>query len=133
MADLHAVIDQRPAHALSLAERAHVLRVANEPRFADMPPACIVPTLTDEGMYFASESRFARVLRAHGQTKYRCRAKAPKAGRVPTMHIATAPRQVWCWDMTYLPATVIGQWFYLYLSLDHLQPQDRGLGGSRHR
>ena len=117
MADLQRC-GQRPAHALSLAERAHVLRVANEPRFADMPPARIVPTLTDEGMYFASESSFARVLRAHGQTKYRCRAKAPKAGRAPTMHIATAPRQVWCWDMTYLPATVIGQWFHLYLILD---------------
>ena len=117
MADLQRC-GQRPAHALSLAERAHVLRVANEPRFADMPPARIVPTLTDEGMYFASESSFARVLRAHGQTKYRCRAKAPKAGRAPTMHIATAPRQVWCWDMTYLPATVIGQWFHLYLILN---------------
>ena len=107
-----------PDHALTPAEREQILCVANEPRFADMPPARIVPTLTDEGMYFASESSFARVLRAHGQTKYRCRAKAPKAGRAPTMHIATAPRQVWCWDMTYLPATVIGQWFHLYLILD---------------
>jgi len=25
---------------------------------------------------------------------------------------------VWCWDMTFLPATVAGQWFYLYLILD---------------
>jgi len=36
----------------------------------------------------------------------------------PTTHIATAPRQVWCWDMTYLPANVAGRWFYLYLILD---------------
>jgi len=82
-----------PAHALSPAERAQVLSVA-------------------------SESSFARVLRAQGQTEHRGRAKAPKAGRPPTTHIATAPRQVWCWDMTYLPATVIGQWFHLYLILD---------------
>ncbi len=33
-------------------------------------------------------------------------------------HIAAAARQVWCWDMTYLPATVIGRWFHLYLILD---------------
>ena len=33
-------------------------------------------------------------------------------------HVATAPRQVWCWDMTYLPATVIGMWFHPYLILD---------------
>jgi hypothetical protein len=38
-----------PAHALSPAERAEVLRVANEPRFADAPPARIVPVLADEG------------------------------------------------------------------------------------
>ena len=58
------------------------------------------------------------MLRAHGQTEHRGRAKAPKAGRPPTTHIATGPRQVWCRDMTYLPATVIGQWFHLYLILD---------------
>ena len=39
----------RPAHALSPAERAEVLRVANEARFAEAPPARIVPVLADEG------------------------------------------------------------------------------------
>ena len=34
-----------PAHALTQAERQEILRVANEPRFADMPPARIVPML----------------------------------------------------------------------------------------
>jgi len=107
-----------PAHALSQAERARVLSAANEPRFADVPPARIVPMLADEGTYVASESTFHRVLRDHDQTAHRGRAKAPSAARPPTTHIATAPCQVWCWDMTYLPATVQGQWFYLYLILD---------------
>src|SRR5690606_35201317 len=53
-----------------------------------------------------------------GQSRCRGRAKAPKASRPPTTHIATAARQVWCWDMTYLPANVMGRWFYLYLILD---------------
>lgn len=105
-------------HALSQEERAEVLRVANEPRFADMPPARIVPMLADEGVYLASESTFARVLREHGQVSHRGRAKAPRATRPPTTHIATAPRQVWCWDMTFLPAIVLGRWFHLYLILD---------------
>ena len=110
----------RPAstHALSVDERAKLLSVANEERFASVPPARIVPMLADEGVYLASESTFARVLRAHGQTAHRGRAKAPKAKRPATTHIATAARQVWCWDMTYLPATVIGRWFHLYLILD---------------
>jgi len=107
-----------PGHALSETERARLLAVANEPRFAAVPPARIVPMLADEGIYLASESTFSRVLKAHGQTAHRGRAKAPKTVRPPTTHIATAPRQVWCWDMTYLPAQVMGRWYYLYLILD---------------
>jgi transposase InsO family protein len=105
-------------HALSEAERAHLLAVANDPRFAAVPPARIVPMLADEGIYLASESTFSRVLKTHGQTAHRGRAKAPKTIRPPTTHIAAEPRQVWCWDMTYLPAQVMGRWFYLYLILD---------------
>ena len=107
-----------PAHALSAAERQELLRVANEPRFADLPPARIVPTLADEGVYLASESSFQRVLRAEGQSRHRGRAQAPRRRRPPSTHVATAPRQLWCWDMTYLPAEVLGHWFYLYLILD---------------
>ena len=107
-----------PRHALSQAERAELLRVANEPRFAAVPPARIVPMLADEGVYLASESSFSRVLRAQGQSAHRGRAKAPRAVRAPTTHIATAACAVWCWDMTYLPASVIGLWFHLYLILD---------------
>ena len=82
-----------PSHALSEAERAWVLAVANEPRFAAVPPARIVPLLADEGIYLASESSFSRVLKAHGQTAHRGHAKAPKQRRPPTTHIATAPGQ----------------------------------------
>ncbi len=52
-----------PSHALSPTERAALLAVANEPRFADVPPARIVPMLADEGVYLGSESSMARVLR----------------------------------------------------------------------
>ena len=107
-----------PSHALSPEERAALLAVANEPRFASVPPARIVPVLADEGVYLGSESSMARVLKAHGQNTRRGRAKAPKAARPPTTHIATAPGQVWCWDMTYLPANIMGRWFHMYLILD---------------
>jgi putative transposase len=96
-----------PAHALSALEREQILRIANEPRFAALPPARIVPTLADEGVYIASESSFSRVLRAHGQTRHRGRAKAPRRVRPPTTHIATGPRQVWTWDMSFLPTQVL--------------------------
>jgi len=107
-----------PRHALSEAERAELVRVANEPRFAAVPPARIVPMLADGGVYLASESSFSRVLRDEGQAAHRGRAKKPRAVRPPTTHIASAPKQVWCWDMTYLPAIVVGVWFHLCLILD---------------
>lgn len=65
-----AAIRPAPAHALTPQEREQVLAVANEPRFADMPPARIVPALADEGTYIASESTFCRLLRAQGRKVY---------------------------------------------------------------
>ena len=107
-----------PVHALTAEERAAVVATANEPRFAELPPARIVPALADEGTYLASESTFRRLLRAHGQNAHRGRSRAPRGCRPPSTHVASAPRQVWCWDTTYLPAGVMGTWFYLYLILD---------------
>ena len=107
-----------PSHALSEAERAQIVAVTNEPRFADMPPARIVPALADEGTYIASEASFHRVLRARGQMNRRGRARSPRTPRPPSTHVATQPGDVWCWDVTFLPARVQGKWFYLYLILD---------------
>jgi len=107
-----------PSHALNEAERARIIAVANEPRFAETPPARIVPALADEGIYLASEASFHRVLRAHGQMNRRGRAQPPRVSRPPTTHIAACPGEVWCWDVTFLPAQIQGRWFYLYLILD---------------
>ena len=107
-----------PSHALSEAERARIIAVANEPRFAETPPARIVPALADEGIYIASESSFHRVLRAHGQMNRRGRTRPPRTSRPPTTHIATRPGDVWCWDVTFLPAQIQGHWFYFYLIVD---------------
>ncbi|MDE2593353.1 MAG: IS3 family transposase [Burkholderiales bacterium] len=108
----------KPSNALSEQERERIMAVVNEPRFADVPPARIVPMLADEGVYLASESTLSRLLREHGQNSHRGRSKSPSTQRMPTTHVATGPRQVWCWDMTYLPAIVAGRWFYLYLIMD---------------
>ena len=116
----------KPAHALSETERAEILAVANEPRFAELPPARIVPALADEGSYIASESSFYRVLRAHHQIRHRGRAHAPTAApKPPTTHHATpsAPGLVLGHDLSAHcgPRTVV-------LSLPDprpLQPQDR--------
>jgi putative transposase len=102
-------IRSAPSHALTEEERARIVEVANEPRFAETPPAQIVPALADEGVYIASESSFHRVLRAHGQMNRRGRARPPRRARPPTTHIATRPGAVWCWDVTLILSTKSGR------------------------
>jgi putative transposase len=106
-----------PANKLSAAERAEVLRTVNEPRFAHLPPTQIVPKLADEGRYLACESSFYRILREQQQLVHRSRARAP-VHREPPRRCASAPNQLWCWDITYLPTQVRGMYFFLYLILD---------------
>lgn len=106
------------AHALTERERERILQIANEPHFAELPPTRIVPMLADDGIYIASESSFSRVFRAHGQLRHRGRSRTPQRRRPPSTHVATGPRQLWCWDLTFLASQVLGQWFYLYLILD---------------
>jgi putative transposase len=123
-----------PSHALSEAERARIIEVANEPRFAATPPARVIPALADEGLYIASESSFHRVLRAHGQMNRRGRARAPRTLGPPRTHIATRPGEVWCWDVTFVP-TGAGPGT-MVLSLPDPGPQQsqgRRLRGARHR
>ena len=106
-----------PSHKLSAAERQAVLEVANSPEFRDKSPRHIVPTLADRGEYIASESTFYRVLHEEGQLQHRERAR-PRTSAKPKEHVAGAPNQVWCWDITYLRSSVRGAFFYLYLIVD---------------
>lgn len=106
-----------PAHQLSDEERQRLLAVANEPAHAQMTPHQIVPKLADEGIFLASESTFYRVLKAARQTMHRGRSRAPQR-RAPTTHRATGPNQVWCWDITWMPSTVKGRYFYWYMVKD---------------
>ena len=106
-----------PSHKLSAAERQAVLDVANSPEFRDTSPRQIVPTLADRDEYIASESTFYRVLHEEGQMQHRERAR-PRTSTKPKEHVARAPNQVWCWDITYLRSSVRGVFFYLYLIVD---------------
>lgn len=107
-----------PSNRLSDAERQEILMVCNRPEHSSMPPSQIVPKLADEGTYIASESSFYRVLRAASQLHRRGRAKLPRKSTPPKSHRATAPNQVWSWDITYLNSCINGLFFRLYLILD---------------
>lgn len=106
-----------PKNKLSVEEVQQVLSICHEPRFASLPPAQIVPTLADEGRYIASESTFYRVLRRSSEVTHRGRQQAPQSKPLSTWK-ATAPNQVWSWDITWLKSLTAGHWFYLYLIED---------------
>lgn len=112
-----AAIGRAPANKLSAQERAEIVATANQPEFAHLPPNQIVPALADRGCYLASESSFYRILREKGQLTRRGKTKAPKHSRPQSLE-ATAPNQLWSWDITYLTTTVTGLYFYLYLIMD---------------
>ena len=108
---------EAPANKLSAAEREAVLAAANRADCGSLTPHQIVPKLADEGIYLASESTFYRLLKAVGLGQRRGRSKAPVA-RPLTTHRADGPNQVWCWDITWLPSTVKGRFFYWYMVKD---------------
>ncbi|MBD1577993.1 IS3 family transposase [Vibrio sp. S11_S32] len=107
-----------PANKLTEKERSAILDVCNAPEYATLPPTQIVPTLLDKGVYLGSESTFYRTLRQAGQVEHRGRQRARKKVARPSSYTATAPKQVLTWDITYLPAVVRGQHYYLYLIED---------------
>ena len=105
-------------HALTQEEKHHILALCNQPEYQSLPPSQIVPKLADKGIYIASESSFYRVLRTHGQLNRRGRAQPPRQVPKPMSWVATAPNQVWSWDITYLPSAVRGQFYRLYMTMD---------------
>lgn len=107
-----------PVNKLSAEECQEVLAVCNSDRFGSLPPSQIVPILADERRYIASESTMYRILKASSLVFPRGRAAAPRRITKPTTHHATAPNQVWSWDITFLPAQTKGQFYKLYLIED---------------
>ena len=93
------------------------MATVNREDLADLPPSQIVPKLADEGVYLASESTMYRILGENKQLRHRGRAKEP-ALATPIVRVATKPRQIWSWDITYLRSPVKGAFLYLYLLMD---------------
>ena len=98
-----------PVNKLSELERQRILAVCNEPAYSHLPPCQIVPRLLDEGLYLASESSFYRILKEANQLTHRGKTKPQTKNNKPVYFTATAPNQIWSWDITYCPSRLIGQ------------------------
>ncbi len=88
-----------PANKLSEAERRQVLEVVNRPEHRDLSVKQIVPRLADRGVYVASESTMYRILREEKQLQHRAASRPPTRSRTQEL-VATAPNQVWTWDIS---------------------------------
>ena len=107
-----------PRNKLSEAERREVLELVNSPEYRNLSIKQIVPILADGGVYLASESTMYRILRNEGQAAHRAPSRPPQERPRPREAVATEPNQVWSWDITYLPSSVRGRFFYLYMIVD---------------
>ncbi len=106
-----------PARALSAEERHTVRELLHSTRFQDAAPAAIQATLLDEGQYLCSTRTMYRVLAQDGATRERRDQLTHPAYRKPEL-LATAPNQLWSWDITKLRGPAKWTYFYLYVILD---------------
>lgn len=109
---------RRPSsRALVPAERQAVLDVLHSERFVDQSPAEVHATLLEEQTYLCSTRTMYRVLAEAGEVRER-RDQARHPVYAKPELVATAPNQVWSWDITKLKGPVAYFYFSLYVILD---------------
>ena len=106
-----------PARALSMDERQVVLDTLNSQRFVDAAPATVYATLLDDKQYLCSVRTMYRLLEDHVQLRERRNQLRHLEYRKPEL-LATAPNQVWSWDITKLKGSRKWLYFQLYVILD---------------
>jgi putative transposase len=106
-----------PARALRPREREAVREVLYAPHFVDRSPGEIVATLLDEKKYLCSERTMYRVLAQEGASRERRNQLRHPSYAKPEL-VATAPDEVWSWDITKLLGPRKWIYYYLYVILD---------------
>jgi putative transposase len=102
---------------LSANERQAVLDLFHEDRFMDLPAPQVYTQLLDEGRYIASERTMYRILAANNEVKERRRLRKHPQYKRPEL-LATAPKQLWTWDITRLRGPDKLEYYQLYVMLD---------------
>jgi len=105
------------ARALGAEERATVMTLLHSPRFVDQPPREVYGSLLAEGTYHCSVRTMYRLLGAAGEGRERRDQRVAVRHPMPQL-VATAPDQVWTWDITKLATGTLGVFLNLYLILD---------------
>ena len=103
--------------ALVPAERRAVRDTLHSARFVDQSPAEVYATLLEEQTYLCSPRTMYRVLAEADEVRER-RDQVRHPAYVKPELIATAPNQVWSWDITKLKGPVPYLYYSLYVILD---------------
>ena len=88
-----------PPRTLSSDERQAVLATLHSARFVDTAPATVYATLLDEGRYHCSIRTLYRILDEQAEVKERRNQLRHPVYQKPEL-LATAPNQVWSWDLS---------------------------------
>ena len=107
----------KPPRSLSTDEQQQVLAQLNSERFMDCSVAEVYATLLDEGTYLCSIRTMYRILAAHSQLKERRQQRQHPIYTRPEL-LATAPNQLWSWDITKLRSHQKWTYFQLYVIID---------------
>ena len=118
----------RSVGALAAAERETILAFLHQERFQDRSPAAVYATLLDEGHSHCSIRTMYRLLAAQGESREPRDQLTHPPYRKPEL-LATAPKQLWSWDITKLLGPAKWTYFYLYLILDVFSRYVTGLDG----
>ena len=107
----------KPARALCDAEKAEVRTLLNSERFQDQSPRQVYATLLDEDEYLCHWRTMYRVLDEYKEVRERRNQLRHPVYAKPEL-LATAPNQLWSWDITKLRGPLTGSYYYLYVMLD---------------
>ena len=105
------------ARALVPAERQAVLDVLHSERFVDQSPAEVQATLLEEHTFLCSTRTMYRILDAAQEVRERRDQARHPAYAKPEL-VATAPNQIWSWDITKLKGPIPYLYYSLYVILD---------------
>ena len=113
LARVHAPSPRR----LADSERQRILDTLHLPEFVDQPPTEVYAKLLGTGVYLASIRTMYRVLATAGETRERRNQRPARAYTKPSL-TATAPNQVWTWDITKLATVQKGVFLMAYVIID---------------
>jgi len=103
--------------ALSPAEKEEVRQELNSERFQDCAPREVYATLIDEERYLCSWRSMYRILSENDEVRERRNQLRHPSYAKPEL-LATAPNQLWSWDITKLLGPSKWTYYYLYVILD---------------